>query len=130
MIDQTATGPETREKHNYAPWLTVLVGLAVFTLRYASPRGTIDVHWNLFVTGIVIMFAALATTIAHGQSRRNYWSVICVAAGAWLLASTSVFASIPFVTTGQIVLGVATIVCGGASVVGEIAFERQRARRT
>jgi len=54
--------PSDARFHNYAPWANVILGLLVFTLRYASPHGTFSVHWNLFLTGIVIMFAALAST--------------------------------------------------------------------
>jgi hypothetical protein len=127
MIDEPEAAPQLRETHNYVPWVTVLLGLAVFTLRYASPRGTFDVHWNLFVTGIVVMFAALATTIAHGQSRRNYWSVINIAAGGWLIASATFIPSIPPVTTGQIVIGAATVVSACASVAAEVAYARHAA---
>ena len=65
-----------REIHNYAPWMNVLCGVAVFTLRYALPPGTYTVHWNLFLTGFVVIFAALATTIAHGDALRNFWPSI------------------------------------------------------
>jgi hypothetical protein len=96
--------------HNYAPWGNVILGLMVFALRYAAPRGTFSVHWNLFVTGVVIMFAALATTIAHdGDSPSNYWSVINLVAGLWLLISVKIFPSIPRVTDSQIALGALVI---------------------
>jgi hypothetical protein len=129
-MDEAAHDAESRVRHDYAPWVNVLVGLAVFTLHYASPRGTFAVHWNLLVTSFVIMFAALATTIAHGQSRRNYWPLVDVVAGAWLLASVMLIPSIARVTTGQIVLGAATIVIGCASFAGEIAFQRRSSRRS
>jgi hypothetical protein len=112
-------------RHDYAPWVSVLVGVAVFTLHYGSPRGTFAVHWNLILTGIVIMFVALASTIAHGQLRRNYWSLVNVMAGAWLLASATLIPSIPAITAWQVVLGVATIVAACASLAGEIASQRR-----
>jgi hypothetical protein len=121
-----ASGP--REIHNYAPWINVLCGLAVFTLRYGAPRDTFDVHWNLFLTGIVIIFAALATTIAHGQAPRNYWSAIDIVAGVWLLVSTKTIPSIPSVSTAQAALGVATIVFALISLGTEIGCERQHSR--
>jgi hypothetical protein len=121
-----ASGP--REIHDYAPWINVLCGLAVFTLRYGAPRNTFDVHWNLFLTGIVIMFAALATTIAHGQAPRNYWSAINIVAGGWLLVSAKTIPSIPIVSTAQVALGVATILLALVSLGTEIGCERQRAR--
>jgi hypothetical protein len=96
--------------HNYAPWGNVILGLMVFALRYAAPRGTFSVHWNLFVTGVVIMFAALATTIAHdGDSSSNYWSVINLVAGVWLLISAKIIPSILDVTVAQVSLGALVI---------------------
>jgi hypothetical protein len=96
--------------HNYAPWANVILGLMVFALRYAAPRGTFAVHWNLFLTGIVLMFAALAATIAHeGASSKNYWSVINLVAGGWLLISVIVVPSVARVTIAEIVLGALVI---------------------
>ena len=118
-------GSDLREVHNYAPWINVVGGLMVFVLRYGSPRGTPGVHWNLFLTGIVIMFAALATTIAHGNSSRNYWSTINVAAGAWLLVSVKMLPSIPLVTSAQFVLGVLTIVVALASSIAELSSQKK-----
>ncbi len=100
------TGNRSSPFHNYAPWGNVILGLMVFALRYAAPRGTFAVHWNLFLTGIVIMFAALASTIAHeGDSSNNYWSTINLVAGVWLLISAKVFPSILRVTLSQVTLG-------------------------
>jgi hypothetical protein len=106
---------------NYAPWINLVAGLLVFALRYASPRGTFSVHWNLFLVGIVIMFAALAATIAHGNTKRNYWSAINIVAGAWLLVSAQTIPSVPRVTIAQEVLGAFVIVIAVASLAFEFA---------
>ena len=104
MSNSPRTG--VRQFHNYAPWVNVILGLLVFILRYASPRGTFDVHWNLFLTGVVIMFAALASTIAHdGDPSNFYGSFINIVAGAWLLVSLRVVPSVMRVTIAQTVLG-------------------------
>ena len=106
--------------HNYAPWANVILGLLVFTLRYASPHGTFSVHWNLFLTGIVIMFAALASTIAHdGGSSKNYWSGINLVAGVWLLISVNIVPSVLRVTIAQIGLGALVIAVALLSLVIE-----------
>jgi hypothetical protein len=111
--------------HNYAPWGNVILGLMVFALRYASPRGTFNVHWNLFVTGVVIMFAALATTIAHDDgSPRNYWSVINLVAGMWLLVSAKVIPSVAYVTFGQITLGALVIAVALVSLAIEFIIPK------
>jgi ABC-type Co2+ transport system permease subunit len=116
--------PGARGFPNYAPWINVVFGLVVFALRYAAPRGTFSVHWNLFLTGIAIMFAALATTISHGNTSRNYWSAINVAAGVWLLISAFTIPSVPRVTVSQVVLGALIVVLAIASLVSEMISAR------
>ena len=115
-------GSDVRRFHNYAPWGNVILGLMVFALRYAAPRGTFAVHWNLFITGVVIMFAALATTIAHdGDSSNNYWSAINLAAGVWLLISIRIIPSVLRVTVAQTVLGALVLAVAVVSLAIELA---------
>jgi len=115
--------------HNHAPWVNVVLGLLVFTLRYDSPRGTFNVHWNLFLTGIVIMFVALAATIAQG-SEKNYWSALNVVAGAWLLVSVFTIPDVPRVAVLQVVLGALVIAVALVSLLTEIASQRRQARES
>jgi multisubunit Na+/H+ antiporter MnhC subunit len=117
-------GPDRGGSHNYVPWINVVLGLLVFTLRYIAPRGTFSVHWNLFLTGIVIMFAALATTISHGNSNTNYWSAINVAAGVWLLISAQTIPTVARVTVAQDALGVAIVALAVVSLITEAASRR------
>jgi hypothetical protein len=125
-VPETRPSPESAWFHNYMLWVNVVLGLLVFALRYRSPRGTFDVHWNLFFTGIVIMFAALAAVIAHdGHSARNYWSAINVVAGVWLLVSVKLIPSIPVVTIAQTSLGALII----AVALVSLAIEVSQARR-
>jgi hypothetical protein len=120
-----AEGSSLRELNGHtarfnAGWINVCFGLLVFILRYGSPRPTFSVHWNLFLTGIVIMFAAFAATIAHDEkSVKNYWSAINVAAGVWLLVSAKTIPSIPPVTLAQEVLGVLIIAAALVSLATE-----------
>jgi hypothetical protein len=67
------------------------------------------------------MFAALAATIAHGNSKKNYWSAINVAAGAWLLVSAQTIPSVARVTIPQEVLGGVVVVIAVASLAIEFA---------
>jgi hypothetical protein len=121
--------PEMRRSHNYAPWVNLILGLLVFVLRYSSPRFTGGVHWNLFVTGLVIMFAAFAATIAHdGNSARNYWSTITIAAGVWLLVSVKVVPSVLRVTVAQTGLGALVIAVGLVSLAIEFSQAKRRRR--
>jgi hypothetical protein len=113
-------GSNSRKVHNYTPWVNVVCGLLVFILRYSAPRGTFSVHWNLIWTGLIIIFASLATTIAHDEnSPRNYWSAINVAAGAWLIVSAKTIPSIERVAVGQVTLGAIVIVLGLVSLATE-----------
>jgi hypothetical protein len=128
MVGSENSAPERSDagaSHNYVPWMNVVCGLMVFALRYIAPRGTFAVHWNLFVTGIVIMFAALATTISHGNTETNYWSAINVAAGAWLLISARTIPSIPAVTFAQLTLGILIIVLAAVSLIVEASTRRK-----
>lgn len=124
-----ADEPDVPDFHNYAPWVTVVLGLLVFVLRYASPRGTHAVHWNLFLTGIVILFASLAATISHGNTPNNYWSAIDVVAGVWLLVSVKIIPSVERVTLGQEALGALIILIAFLSLAIEIAAVRRMTRR-
>jgi hypothetical protein len=126
--DAPPAGSDFGGPNNYTPWVNVVLGLLVFILRYSSPRGTFGVHWNLFLTGLVIMFAGLADTIAHdGRASKNYWPVIDLAAGVWLLISVKIVPSIPQVTIAQLVLGAAIVV--GALVSLAIDFSQNRGGR-
>ena len=110
---------------NYAPWANVVCGLLVFSLRYAAPRGTFAVHWNLFLTGIVIMFVALAAAIAHGNTSRNYWSAINFGTAAWLFISSRTIPSTAFVNSAMDILGIVVFVLAFASLASEIAEHRR-----
>lgn len=126
-----ASGSNVSSFHNWAPWINVVLGLLVFILRYSSPRGTFGVHWNLFLTGLAIMFGALASTIAHdGDTSKNYWSTIDLAAGVWLLVSIKMIPSVLRVTVAQLSLGVLVIAVAVASLAIEFfqtkAMRRQR----
>jgi hypothetical protein len=117
--------------HNYAPWANVVLGLLVFVLRYASPRGSFDVHWNLFLTGLVIMFAAFASIIAHdGKLSRNYWSAINIAAGVWLLFSVKIIPSVLQVTVAQVALGALVLAVALVSLAIEVFQTQARRERT
>ena len=113
------------------PWVNVVLGFLVFVLRYDSPRPSFDVHRNLFLTGIVITFAALAAVIAHeGKSTTNYWSAIDAAAGVWLLISSQTMPSpADIVTNGQQFLGVLIILVALVALAMGTALARPRTSR-
>jgi hypothetical protein len=124
-------GSEVKRFHNYAPWVNVILGLLVFVLRYSSPRFTGGVHWNLFLTGLIIMFAAFAATIAHdGNFWGSYWSTINIAAGVWLLVSVKLIPSVLRVTVAQTGLGALVIAVGLVSLAIELSQAKAKRRRT
>lgn len=123
MEQSTNDPPETP---NYAAWVNVVLGLCVFTLHWASPRGTLDIKRNLFLTGIVIMFVALATAIAHqGNSNRNYWSAFNILTGLWLIVSRDIFVPIAVVALGQLWLGIAVAVVATIALLSEMLGEKR-----
>jgi hypothetical protein len=114
-----------RRLEKYPAWGTVIVGLCVFLVRYASPRPSFEVHRNLFFTGLVIMAVAFAAVIANeGEADWNYWSLINVAAGVWLVASATFIPAISVVSTAQTILGAVLVIFSLAAVVVEIAYNR------
>jgi hypothetical protein len=114
-----------RRLEKYPAWGTVIVGLCVFLVRYASPRPSFEVHRNLFFTGLVIMAVAFAAVIANeGEADWNYWSLINVAAGVWLVASATFIPAISVVSTAQTILGAVLVIFSLAAVVVEIAYHR------
>jgi hypothetical protein len=129
MTSVPAGGRPERRAPNYAAWVNVVLGIVVFLLRFDSPRPSFEVHRNLFLTGILISFAALAAVIAHdGRSTHNYWSAVDLAAGAWLLISVAVFPSpSALVMQGQVVLGVLIILVALAALMLEITAKRRGA---
>lgn len=116
------------EFHNYAPWVNVVLGFLVFVTRYLPPHGPHAMHWNLFLTGLAIMFSALAATIAHDDAAHNYWSAINVAAGIWLVASRELFPTSTQIADIQTVLGVAIVVVAAVALAVEIAGHRRASR--
>jgi predicted membrane channel-forming protein YqfA (hemolysin III family) len=123
MTTLPAGGRNEPRSPDYTAWVNVVLGMVVFILRYDSPRPSFEVHRNLFLTGIVITFAAFAAVIAHdGSSTKNYWSAIDAAAGVWLVISSQTIPSTAaLVTQSQLILGVLIFILALASLAMEIA---------
>jgi hypothetical protein len=71
------------------------------------------------------MFAALAATIAHGNSAQNYWSAMNVIAGVWLLVSAQAIPSVPLVTSAQEGLGALVVAVALTSLITEFVSQRK-----
>lgn len=121
-MERPSDDASPRDSLNYATWMNVVLGLCVFSLHWASPRGTFDIRRNLFFTGLVIIFAALATAISRrGDSKRTYWSLINVATGSWLALSRQIFVPIPGVSVAQLALGIAVAVVAIVSFITDMS---------
>jgi hypothetical protein len=120
-------GARLRRLEKYPAWATFVVGFCVFALRYASPRPSFGVHRNLFFTGLVVMIAALAAVIANeGDAPANYWSLINVLSGFWLIASATFIPAVAFVSAGQTILGVVLVLLAFAILAIQIASHYMR----
>jgi fatty-acid desaturase len=60
----------------------------------------------------------------EGEADWNYWSLINVAAGVWLVASATFIPAISVVSTAQTILGAVLVIFSLAAVVVEIAYHR------
>lgn len=129
MLDRTSEmlPPARPQLHDYAPWMNVVCGFAIFLLRYAAPRPSFDVHWNLFLIGIAIIFASVAAEIAHGTSVRLFWAAFNASAGAWLLVSAHTIPSIVAVSRAQACLGALVVVFAIATALTESVRQREAA---
>jgi hypothetical protein len=119
-----------RSTERLPAWASVVIGLCVFALRYASPRPSFDVHRNLFFTGLLIMFVAFAAVIANeGDASWNYWSGINVAVGAWLIASATLIPAISAVAIAQTILGAVLALVALVALAIETTYHWRHARR-
>ncbi len=114
-------GAERLIAHNRAPWNNVVCGALIFGSRWVIAPTSSGSDWNLFWSGLAIMCIALATLIAHGNVSKNYWSVLNVVAGGWLIVSTSLIPGPPHLMWAQTCLGVLTATIALTSLANENA---------
>ena len=107
--------------HNRAPWNNLVCGALVFGSRWVIAPTSTGSDWNFFWSGLAIMTIALCALIAHGNVAKNYWSAANVAAGAWLILSTSLIPGPPHMMYAQICLGVLTVTIALTSLANERA---------
>lgn len=112
-------GAERRVAHNRAPWNNIVCGALTFGSRWVIVSTSTGSDWNLFWSGLAIMFIAFSTLIAHGNISRNYWSAANVLAGLWLIASTALIPGPPHMMYAQTCLGVLTVTIALTSLANE-----------
>lgn len=94
-------------------WINVVLGVWLLTspiaLNYSAAPGL--AAWNTFLSGIVI-----TATGVSAVSRPRNWNVWTnLALGSWLIASASLFKSVPAATWNHAVIGL--LIGGGAFVL-------------
>jgi hypothetical protein len=112
-------GAERAIAHNRAPWNNLVCGALVFGSRWVIAPTSTGSDWNFFWSGTAIMFIAFCALIAHGNVSKNYWSLANVAAGLWLIVSTSIIPGPPHMMYAQICLGVLTVTIALTSLANE-----------
>lgn len=110
--------------HDRAPWINVTVGILVFVSRWVIHETSLAADWNVFLTGIAIVLIGLTAAAAHGQHRRNYWSVLNGFLGAWLIVSDAIWPNAARLHWSQICLGVIAIMTSFISLSNERLYER------
>jgi hypothetical protein len=124
-----ASRPDVARFHNYAPWANVALGVTIFVLHYVSPRGSFAVS-NLFLTSLVVVFAATAATIAHDCGCAwNCWSSVNIAAGVWLIVSVYLIPGVFWLIVAQTSLGAAVCLVALVSLGTEMFGGRAKRRR-
>ena len=122
VAPSSSTALEVDERgvaHNRAPWNNIVCGALIFGSRWVITSTSTGSDWNLFWSGLAIMFIAFCTLIAHGNVSKNYWSAANVLAGLWLIVSTSLIPGPPHMMYAQTCLGVLTVTIALTSLANE-----------
>ena len=122
VAPSSSTALEVDERgvaHNRAPWNNIVCGALIFGSRWVITSTSTGSDWNLFWSGLAIMFIAFCTLIAHGNVSKNYWSGANVVAGLWLIVSTSLIPGPPHMMYAQTCLGVLTVTIALTSLANE-----------
>ena len=110
-----------RNVPNFAPWINIAVGILAIISPYAVHTTATGMMWSAVITGIIIGVVAIIELAVYPRSTHmNYWPVINILAGIWLLVSTSLAAGDLAMVWSNVVLGITAIV---TAIVG-LGYER------
>lgn len=109
---------------NYAPWANLLAGILAIMSPWVLRTASTGVAWDITITGIIIAVVSLIVMSTHGKLSTNYWPIVNIAAGIWLLISLTFIHDDLAMTWSNIVLGSMVFVGG---IVSE-AHEAQASR--
>ncbi len=109
---------------NRAPWINVAVGILAIAAPFLVRPTTVAATWISVITGIVIAVVAIIELSVYVRSTHmNYWAVISLLAGVWLLISTTFARGNTALLWSDITLGIIAIV---TSLVA-LSYERLHA---
>ncbi|MBV8223539.1 MAG: hypothetical protein JO293_09285 [Candidatus Eremiobacteraeota bacterium] len=108
---------------NYVPIITVAIGL----LTIASPfvnriGGAQDV--SLICAGAIMVVVGVVTLTVHARSGMNFWPVLSLLAGIWIVASTAFVTDALTVNWTNLVLGALAILTALVSLAHERIDQR------
>jgi len=95
-------------------WINVGSGGLMIGSTWLFAMPTVDARWDIRVTGVITLVAALLAIRLHGRAWSWRWSVVDMFAGIWLLLSTTFVHGDLVAVWSNIALGLLTIgiACG------------------
>jgi hypothetical protein len=109
---------------NRAPWINLAIGILTIISPYALGATGGGIFTSCWIAGLVLAIVALIDLGVSSRSRgMNYWPVINLLAGIWLLISTSFAQATVGMPWSDIVLGIAAII----TAVVSLSYERLHA---
>jgi len=112
---------------NFAPWINIAVGIMAIISPFAIPGSDTAMIWSAVITGVVIAVVAIIELgVYRGSSHMNYWPVINILAGVWLVISISLARGNAGEIWSDVVLGVMAIITACVA----LGYERVHATHT
>ncbi|HVA37815.1 MAG TPA: SPW repeat protein [Candidatus Dormibacteraeota bacterium] len=107
--------------HIYVPWINLALGILVLLSPWVLATAATGAAWNVTITGVVIGVVALIELSMQAKGAANWWPVINILAGIWLLISTAFVRGDPAMIWSNVVMGILAIV---TSIVSQV-YERE-----
>ena len=107
---------------NYVPVITITIGL----LTIASPfvNNLAGQYASLAAAGAVMVVVGIITMTVHARLRMNFWPVLSLLAGLWVIVSTAFLTDVLTIGWTNMVLGILAIVTSLISLAHERIDQR------
>ena len=112
--------------HIYVPWINLVLGILVLLSPWVLGNVSSGAAWDMTVTGIVIGIVALVELSMQARGAANWWPIINIVAGIWLLISTSFVRGDAAMIWSNVVLGILAVV---TAIVSQV-YERELSSAT